>query len=225
MSTPKESVEPIKRKLAKKKAKKPEFIRQESWRYKRVDESWRRPRGLDSKMRLKRKGWPASPNIGYRSPKELRGLHPSGYREILVRNLSDLAKSLRSQRRLAAEILKVGESRVWIDPERIEDVELAITREEIRKLIHEKAIVAKPKKGVSRARARILKVKRKMGRRRGVGSRSGPSGARNPRKRAWILKVRALRSEFLYDLASSGVFDSISDLKRYIESENLWRRR
>ena len=149
--------------------------------------------------------------------------------------------SLRSQRRLAAEILKVGESRVWIDPERIEDVELAITREEIRKLIHEKAIVAKPKKGVSRARARILKVKRKMGRRRGVGSRSGPSGARNPRKRAWILKVRALRSELrtlktkrlisektysrLYDLASSGVFDSISDLKRYIESENLWRRR
>ena len=93
MSTSKESVEPIKRKLAKKKAKKPEFIRQESWRYKRVDESWRRPRGLDSKMRLKRKGWPASPNIGYRSPKELRGLHPSGYREILVRNLSDLAKA------------------------------------------------------------------------------------------------------------------------------------
>lgn len=90
MSMPKES---IKRKLAKKKAKKPEFIRQESWRYKRVDESWRRSRGLDSKMRLKRKGWPASPNIGYRTPKELRDLHPSGYREILVRNLSDLEKA------------------------------------------------------------------------------------------------------------------------------------
>ncbi|MCD6529914.1 50S ribosomal protein L19e [Candidatus Bathyarchaeota archaeon] len=149
--------------------------------------------------------------------------------------------NLRSQRRLAAEILKVGESRIWIDPERVEDVELAITREEIRKLIHEKAIVAKPKKGISRGRFRILKEKRKKGRRRGYGSRSGPKGARNPRKRAWIQKIRALRRELkilkakrlisektysrLYDLASSGRFDSIADLKRYIDSENLWRRR
>ena len=44
---------------------------------------------------------------------------------------------LRSQRRLAAEILKVGEGRVWIDPNRMEDVEAAITRDEIRKLIHD----------------------------------------------------------------------------------------
>jgi len=87
-----ESRESIKRALAKKKRNKPEFVRQESWRYKRLDESWRRPRGIDSKMRLKKKGWPKSPNVGYRSPKNLRGLHPSGYREILVRNLSDLEK-------------------------------------------------------------------------------------------------------------------------------------
>ncbi|UCF59603.1 MAG: 50S ribosomal protein L19e, partial [Candidatus Bathyarchaeota archaeon] len=45
--------------------------------------------------------------------------------------------SLKSQRRLAAELLNVGEGRVWIDPDRIEDVEAAITREEIRRLIHE----------------------------------------------------------------------------------------
>jgi len=149
--------------------------------------------------------------------------------------------NLRNQRRLAAEILKVGESRIWIDPERVEDVELAITREEIRKLIHEKVIVARPKKGISRGRVRILKRKRKKGRRRGYGSRSGSKGARNPRKRAWIQKIRALRRELkilktkrlisektysrLYDLASSGRFDSVADLKRYIDSENLWRRR
>lgn len=149
--------------------------------------------------------------------------------------------NLRNQRRLAAEILKVGESRVWIDPERVEDVELAITREEIRKLIHEKVIVARPKKGISRGRVRILKRKRKKGRRRGHGSRSGSKKARNPRKRAWIQKIRALRRELkilktkrlisektysrLYDLASSGKFDSVADLKRYIDSENLWRRR
>jgi len=87
-----ESRDSIKKALAKKKVKKPDFVRQESWRYKRLDESWRRPRGIDSKMRLKKKGWPKSPNVGYRSPRKLRGLHPSGYREVLVRNLSDLEK-------------------------------------------------------------------------------------------------------------------------------------
>ena len=87
-----ESKESIKKALAKKKINKPDFVRQESWRYKRLDESWRRPRGIDSKMRLKKKGWPKSPNVGYRSPKNLRGLHPSGYREFLVRNLSDLER-------------------------------------------------------------------------------------------------------------------------------------
>ncbi|MEM2875659.1 MAG: 50S ribosomal protein L32e [Candidatus Bathyarchaeia archaeon] len=93
MSLPKESVGSIKKTLLKRRVRKPDFLRQESWRYKRLDISWRRPRGLDSKMRLKRKGWPASPNVGYRSPKKLRGLHPSGYREILVKDLSDLIEA------------------------------------------------------------------------------------------------------------------------------------
>lgn len=73
------------------KSRKPDFKRQESWRYKRVDESWRKPRGLDSKMRKKVKGWPKSPAIGYRGPKKARGLHPSGYAEVLVRTLDDIS--------------------------------------------------------------------------------------------------------------------------------------
>ena len=48
---------------------------------------------------------------------------------------------LSSQRRLASQILKIGKNRVWVDPERMSDVEGAITREEVRKLIHEKVIV------------------------------------------------------------------------------------
>ena len=85
--------------------------------------------------------------------------------------------SLKSQRRLAAKILKVGENRVWINPDRIDDVQAAITREEIKKLIHEGAIKALPKEGVSRARARIIHAKKKKGLRKGPGSRSGASGA------------------------------------------------
>ncbi len=72
--------------------KKPDFGRQESWRYRRLKESWRRPRGIDSKMRKKVKGWPRSPGVGYRSPKETRGLHPSGYEEVIVRNVDDVRK-------------------------------------------------------------------------------------------------------------------------------------
>jgi len=79
-------------KREKEKRKKPKFIRQESWRYKRLKENWRRPRGLDNKIRKKVKGWPASPNSGYRGPKESRRLHPSAFKEVMVFNLNDLNK-------------------------------------------------------------------------------------------------------------------------------------
>jgi large subunit ribosomal protein L32e len=70
--------------------KKPKFRRQESWRYKRVGDTWRKPRGIDSKMRKKIKGWPPSPGSGYRSPKKTRGIHPSGFIEIRVQSVGDM---------------------------------------------------------------------------------------------------------------------------------------
>ncbi|MCD6514461.1 MAG: 50S ribosomal protein L32e [Candidatus Odinarchaeota archaeon] len=76
------------RKLMNKK--RPKFIRQESWRYKRVHPEWRRPRGIDSKMAEKRKGWPKMPQIGYGSPKLVRHYHPSGRPEVLIHNVKEL---------------------------------------------------------------------------------------------------------------------------------------
>ena len=73
------------------KNRKPTFRRQESWRYKRVSQVWRRPDGIDSKMRRKVKGWPVQAEVGYRGPRKTRGLHPSGLEEVLVRNVDDLA--------------------------------------------------------------------------------------------------------------------------------------
>ncbi len=68
----------------------PEFRRQESWRLKRVKESWRRPRGIDSHMRKQRRGWHKLVNVGYRSIRRARSLHPSGLQEVLVHNVADL---------------------------------------------------------------------------------------------------------------------------------------
>ncbi|MFQ6074903.1 MAG: 50S ribosomal protein L32e [Candidatus Bathyarchaeia archaeon] len=72
------------------KTRRPVFIRQESWRYKRVKPSWRRPKGIDSKMRLGKGGWPRSPKVGYRSPRLVRGLHPMGLKEVLIHRPKDL---------------------------------------------------------------------------------------------------------------------------------------
>lgn len=68
----------------------PEFIRQESWRYVRLHPEWRKPKGVDNKVRRQDKGWPALVRIGYRGPAESRGLHPSGHFEALVYRPSDL---------------------------------------------------------------------------------------------------------------------------------------
>lgn len=65
--------------------KRPRFIRMNSWFLKRLDDSWRSPRrSLDNKIRLEKKGFPPRVKVGYRSPGEVRGLHPSGLIEVLV---------------------------------------------------------------------------------------------------------------------------------------------
>ncbi|HML04276.1 MAG TPA: 50S ribosomal protein L32e [Methanobacterium sp.] len=70
--------------------KKPNFKRQEWFRYKKLGEKWRKARGKTSKTRRYEKGKPAMPSIGYGSPKTTRGLHPSGYQDILVKNIKEL---------------------------------------------------------------------------------------------------------------------------------------
>ncbi|GBC74467.1 MULTISPECIES: 50S ribosomal protein L32e [Candidatus Nitrosocaldus] len=88
------------------KARKPEFVRQESWRYKRVKENWRKPKGIDSKMRLQVKGWPKIVKVGYRGPRVARYLHPSGYRDVLVHNVEELSRldASRDAARIASTV-------------------------------------------------------------------------------------------------------------------------
>ena len=77
-------------KRREKKDREPEFLRQEWFRYKRLGECWRRPKGLHSKMRKGLKYRPPRVKIGYRGPRLARGLHPSGFEEVMVYRVEDL---------------------------------------------------------------------------------------------------------------------------------------
>jgi large subunit ribosomal protein L32e len=72
--------------------KRPDFVRQESWRYKKLATNWRKPKGKDNKMRRQVSGVPQLVKVGYKGPRKARGLHPSGYNDILVFNTKDLIK-------------------------------------------------------------------------------------------------------------------------------------
>lgn len=110
---------------------------------------------------------------------------------------------LRNQKRLAAEVLDCGESRVWLDPLHSEDIAEAVTRADVRKLAKKGYIKKLQETGVSRGRARKLAAQKAKGRRKGPGSRKGAAGARDPRKRRWIRTVRPLRAT-LKELRETG---------------------
>ncbi|MEX2721974.1 MAG: 50S ribosomal protein L19e [Candidatus Wukongarchaeota archaeon] len=149
--------------------------------------------------------------------------------------------SLRPQRRIAADILGVGENRVFIQPEFVDEVSLALTRADLKKLVYDGIIRVRPVRGVSRGRARRFHEKRKKGLRRGSGSRKGAKTARMPRKRSWMFRIRAQRRflrelrdsrsvtpntyRMLYKKAKGGTFKSVNALKMYIEEHKLYAKR
>ena len=73
-----------------KKSRKPHFVTQDSWKRKLLPKSWRKPKGLHSKMRLKKKGNPKLPSAGYRAPKAIRGFHSSGVKAVHINSVSEL---------------------------------------------------------------------------------------------------------------------------------------
>ncbi|TXT58344.1 MAG: 50S ribosomal protein L19e [Promethearchaeota archaeon] len=148
--------------------------------------------------------------------------------------------NLAAQKRMAAEILKCGEHRVWFDPLMIEDIRMAITRDDIRNLIEEGIIQKRYEKGISNYRKKVEHQKRKKGRKRGLGKRKGKKTARTPKKKAWMKKIRPIRRELkrlrdrkiitksnyrdLYKKSKGGMFSSVAHLNRYIKERGLTRR-
>jgi len=147
---------------------------------------------------------------------------------------------LFNQRRLASKVLECGLDRVWLNPEALEEIASAITREDIRGLIKKGTIKIKPVRGVSRGRARVLDAKRNYGHCKGHGSRKGKKGARAPKKEQWIKKIRALRKRLkelrasgaldksvycrLYRKAKGGEYRSVSHLNSHLGSEKMLKK-
>lgn len=70
--------------------KKPKFRRQQWYQFKRLKEKWAKPKGMHSKLRRGYRYRLPMPGLGYRTPKKIRGLHPSGFREVMVYNIKDM---------------------------------------------------------------------------------------------------------------------------------------
>ncbi|VDM98229.1 unnamed protein product [Thelazia callipaeda] len=100
---------------------------------------------------------------------------------------------LRLQKRLASKILKCGKKKVWLDPNEINEISSANSRQNIRRLVKDGLIIRKPVAVHSRYRARKNLEARRKGRHMGHGKRRGTQNARMPEKILWIRRMRVLR--------------------------------
>ena len=137
------------------------------------------------------------------------------------------------QKKIASKVLKVGVSKIWLDPKQKKDIEAAITAIDVRKLIEKKYIKAHPAK---------IKVIRAKGRnKKGIGRRKGSKHSLLPSKRKWIATIRPLRARLkelrrenlidnqthrkLYLLVKGGMFRSRSHLQIYLDQHGIGKRK
>jgi len=86
-----EQREKAKKLIVRKRSRSLRFLRTNWFKFKRVGLFWRKPRGIDSKIKKHLSGHPPMPAPGYRSPKSVRGLHPSGLPSVVVHNVKELS--------------------------------------------------------------------------------------------------------------------------------------
>ncbi|KAJ5591715.1 uncharacterized protein N7459_002084 [Penicillium hispanicum] len=101
--------------------------------------------------------------------------------------------NLRTQKRLAASVVGCGKRKIWLDPNEMNEISNANSRQTIRKLVSDGLIIRKPVTMHSRARARELNEARRIGRHRGLGKRKGTKDARMPSQILWMRRMRVLR--------------------------------
>jgi len=101
--------------------------------------------------------------------------------------------SLLLQKRLASSVLKCGKRKIWLDPNEVNEISMANSRQNIRKLVKDGFVMRKPQKVHSRARTNAYAEAKRKGRHTGHGKRKGAKEARMPIKVLWIRRMRVLR--------------------------------
>merc|ERR1712054_753534 len=101
--------------------------------------------------------------------------------------------SLKLQKRLAASVLKCGKRKIWLDPNEVNEISMANSRLNIRKLAKGGLVIKKPTKIHSRYSVRKHLAAKRKGRHTGTGKRIGCKDARMPRAVIWMRRLRVLR--------------------------------
>lgn len=145
--------------------------------------------------------------------------------------------NVKNKKRILASALGISKKRVILNPERLDEVKKAITKNDLRHLVKEGAIAILNKKGVSKGRSAANKVQKKKGRQSGHGSRKGKATARRESRLTWINSIRLQRAylqglrqkgyiendsfRMLYRKAGGGVFRSKRHIRLYLEENQL----
>jgi len=146
----------------------------------------------------------------------------------------------KTRKKIASKVLKCSPKRVKLDTSELEEIKEALTREDIRGLAKDGIIKSVQKKGVSRARANIRKLKKSRGQRTGLGKRKGKQTARTPKKQTWMNTIRKQRVflkelkeksmittgiyRTLYMKSKGGFFRSKRHIKIYINEHNMIKK-
>ncbi|XP_049286646.1 60S ribosomal protein L32 [Anopheles funestus] len=118
-------------KIVKKRTKK--FIRHQSDRYKKLAPNWRKPKGIDNRVRRRFKGQYLMPNIGYGSNKRTRHMLPTGFKKFLVHNVRELEVLMMQNRVYCAEIAHaVSSKKRKAIVERAKQLAIAVTNPNAR---------------------------------------------------------------------------------------------
>lgn len=146
---------------------------------------------------------------------------------------------MKTQRRLAADILDTSKKNVKFDPDHLDDIKQAITRRDVSELINDGIIKERHHDNQSRSRARKTKKQKSKGRQRNTGSIKGSQNARRDKKTEWMNKIRSQRSFIkklkennkisnktyrdLYNKSKGGYFRSKRHIKLYLEQNELFK--